>query len=62
MNIDVVMSLSFQLFLSQGKDILIGSDELHIGKAIGKGAFATVFEATLKKKREGVLEYMYEHI
>ncbi len=41
----------FQLFLSEGRNILLGPDELTVMKEdrLGRGAFATVYKAKLKK-------------
>ena len=46
------LSLSLQLFLAQGKDILINTSDYDIGEKIGHGAYSSVFKVKLKKQGE----------
>ena len=48
-----------QLFLTQGKDVLLNPQDLEREESIGKGAYATVFKARLKKPSDDV---SWEHI
>ncbi len=41
-----------QLFLTEGKEVLIDSNDLERGESIGRGAFATVYRASYKNGQE----------
>ena len=42
------------MFMTEGHDILMKSDKLQRGESIGKGAFATVYKAKMKKTSDKV--------
>ena len=44
--------MSLQLFLTEGRDILVDSKDLERKESIGRGAFATVFRANYKSGQE----------
>lgn len=49
---DPVDNGCLQLFLTQGRDILVDSKDLEKKDSIGRGAFATVFRASYKNGQE----------
>ena len=46
---------SLQMFMTEGHHILVEPDKLQRGESIGKGAFATVYKAKMKKTSDEVL-------
>ena len=55
----VMLFLFHQLFLTQGRDIILGDkdilkEDVHV---LGKGAFATVFRAKVKSQQDGVSDH-----
>ena len=49
-----LLSFSCQLFLTEGKNVTVNSQDLCKEDPIGYGAFATVFKAKMKRKGEEV--------
>ena len=48
----IISSLCMQLFLAQGKDILINSADCVEEGVLGQGAYATVFQVRVKRPGE----------